>query len=645
MKALAKLFTALVLLAFAVASCAPTNQTTEMTTNAVKPVGNNPTSADEAAISNLITTMFSATDARQWDQVENVFADEVIVDYSDLGSERATKSPDDIVDGWQAVLPGFERTIHQPHNYAIWIAGDRATATYDALALHYLEGQEWTVFAGYDSEFIKQNGEWKINKVVLSLYDQKGNKQLAQQAMKKAKDGATPRPSAGNANTRRVDEWFAALDRGDVDGYLSYIDQNGVQRMPLAPENFPKAVSGTAELRKQYAPVHDFASQNYDRTIYPTSNPNIVLVKFTGNINVDGTNEYNNSYISKVDFNDAGKILEYTEFFNPQILISGFPGLKPLHYSVHEAGASPSSGVELREIEFMSEGDRLVGHLFLPPNFNANQQYPSVIVTGSWTSVKEQMPDEYASLLAKDGFVAMTFDFRGFGESEGLPRGYEDYNRKIKDIRNAATYLLGQNFTNQDMSGLGVCASSGYMAHAVAQDDRFTKLTLIAPWLHNAKMTEELYASRPGGRAALLKMGKDARKAYESTGEIRYDQAVSEINELAAMYVPNGVFPYYLDPAMAAGKHYANVWAVMSWEPWLTFDGISAAKDIDVPVHIVHSESGAVPQGAKDFIELLPNEPEVLWLNDYNQQDLYFVPEAVQPAMSSTSAWLRKKAG
>ena len=27
------------------------------------------------------------------------------------------------------------------------------------------------------------------------------------------------------------------------------------------------------------------------------------------------------------------------------------------------------------------------------------------------------------------------------------------------------------------------------------------------------------------------------------------------------MYVPGGVFPYYFDPGMAAGPHYANRWA------------------------------------------------------------------------------------
>jgi predicted alpha/beta hydrolase len=46
---------------------------------------------------------------------------------------------------------------------------------------------------------------------------------------------------------------------------------------------------------------------------------------------------------------------------------------------------------------------------------------PTVAVTGSWLTVKEQMPDRYARALAQRGFTAVTFDFSGFGISPGTP--------------------------------------------------------------------------------------------------------------------------------------------------------------------------------------------------------------------------------
>ena len=598
---------------------------------------------DVDRIASTIQHLFAATDARDWTLVETLFADSVHMDYSGLGAGAQVQSPQEITAGWRSLLPGFERTVHNPHKLAIWVAGERATATYDAIAVHYLDGEEWTVFAGYDTELVREGGDWKIARTRLSLYEQTGDESLPARATERVKAGEERAPTAESPNAATVRTFFDRLEAGDLEGFLDLFAEDGKQIMPLAPEGFPTELVGKEALRKQYGPVTGFASQSYPVEVIPTYDPQVVLAKYAGRITVEPGKEYNNAYVGLWAFDEEGKISSFTEYFNPGILVNGFPGQAPQHYSVHAAGASPAeSGVRMRTVNFDSEGDRLAGHLFLPPGFDSSKQYPAVVVTGSWTSVKEQMPDAYASLLAKDGFVTLTFDFRGWGESEGSPRQYESYERKITDIRNAATYLLAHANTSDELAGLGVCASAGYMAHAVAQDDRFRKLTLIAPWLHTPEMTYALYDSRPdGGRDGLLELGRQARERFESDGTVRYDQAVSELNPMAAMYVPEGAFPYYLDPALGAGPHYANRWAVMSWEPWLTFDGISAARDIDVPVHIVHSEQGAVPQGAKDFIAGLPNTPEVVWLNDYNQMELYYLPEAVEVALGRTAGWLR----
>jgi fermentation-respiration switch protein FrsA (DUF1100 family) len=48
-----------------------------------------------------------------------------------------------------------------------------------------------------------------------------------------------------------------------------------------------------------------------------------------------------------------------------------------------------------------------------------------VIVEGSFTSVKEQMPGTYAQKFADEGFVALAFDYARYGESAGEPRQLE----------------------------------------------------------------------------------------------------------------------------------------------------------------------------------------------------------------------------
>ena len=49
------------------------------------------------------------------------------------------------------------------------------------------------------------------------------------------------------------------------------------------------------------------------------------------------------------------------------------------------------------------------------------------------------MPASQAPALAHAGFAALTFDFRGCGESEGEPREVESPRAKADDIEAAAT--------------------------------------------------------------------------------------------------------------------------------------------------------------------------------------------------------------
>ncbi len=596
---------------------------------------------DQEQIQQLITSFFGEVDNRNWNKVETKMTDSVYTDYTALGGDAGFKTPSEILTGWQAMLPGFERTIHQIHNEAIWVAGNRATATLDAIATHYLNQDEWTVFVGYDTEFIQENGSWRLARIDLSLYDQSGNDKLPAQAMENVKTGYIPAfAKANQATIQPVEKFFKALEARNLENILATLNEDVVQEMPLSPNNFPKQLKGVDAMRNQYTDVMDY-TQSYEREYLSTNDPNTVLVKYNGAVTTGEGKPYNNSYVGIFTV-ENGKISSFVEYFNPNILLNGWPGLQPETYSVHQTGAKTDSGVSLQEVTFNSQGVLLRGHLFLPPNFDTNKKYPSAIVTGSWTSIKEQMPDEYASVMAKDGFITLTFDFTGFGESEGEPRQVEDYNLKIEDIKAAVDYLeTHPNVDMNELSALGVCASSGYMTYATAQDDRIKKLVLVAPWLHNPEIARMIYDMRPGGTDGLLEASRKAKRKYAETGEMDYVLAASELDPLSAMFVPHGAFDYYLSPAKAAGPKYDNRFAVSSWEPWLTFDGISAGKEITQPVFIVHSESGAVPQGAKHFYGHLKGEKNIVWLNEFNQQQLYFEEEAVNAAMGKVVNYLK----
>jgi hypothetical protein len=54
----------------------------------------------------------------------------------------------------------------------------------------------------------------------------------------------------------------------------------------------------------------------------------------------------------------------------------------------------------------------LTGQLFRNTD-RLDVRQPAVIVTGSWLTVKEQMPETYALRLVERGYTVFTFDFTG----------------------------------------------------------------------------------------------------------------------------------------------------------------------------------------------------------------------------------------
>lgn len=286
-------------------------------------------------------------------------------------------------------------------------------------------------------------------------------------------------------------------------------------------------------------------------------------------------------------------------------------------------------------LRFDSHGDTLVGDLFRPAEPGADPA-PVVVVTGSWTTTKEQQANFYARRLAAQGIAAFTFDFRGFGQSAGTPRDWEHPQRKADDIRAAVDFVSALDIVDPARIGaLGVCASSGYQALNAARDDRVRTLGMIAPWLHNQDLVAPYYDG-PEGVARRIELSRAAQATFDATGEVEYMAAISETDPTAAMVGP---FDYYLDPARGAIPEWDARLAVMSWEPWLTFAPITVAPEITIPVQMVHSHDGAVPDGAAAFYDGLAGPKDIVW-TEGAQLDFYDQPAQVAVATPAIVAHL-----
>jgi uncharacterized protein len=294
----------------------------------------------------------------------------------------------------------------------------------------------------------------------------------------------------------------------------------------------------------------------------------------------------------------------------------------------------------INRVTFQSEGETLVGNLYLPTNYKPGDKLPTVIVTGAWMTIKEQMPGVYAQKLADQGFAALAFDFRSWGESSGKLRNFESPTVKIADIKNAVSFLQTVDAVDANrIAGLGICASAGYMAVATAEDDRIKSLITVAPWIHDPQIVETVY----GGTSAvqsLIATGRAAAEKFNQTGIADYVLATSKTDKTAVMY---GDIDYYQNPQRGAIARWSNQFAVASWAEWLTFNPMPVAQRIKVPTLFIHSEKAAIPDGARQFFAAIPVQNKQMdWLPNRTQFDFYDQEQTVNESVTLITDHLKE---
>ena len=122
-------------------------------------------------------------------------------------------------------------------------------------------------------------------------------------------------------------------------------------------------------------------------------------------------------------------------------------------------------------ISYYSDGLKLSGILSTPDN-SQGTHFPGVVLVPGFMSTADAFFPGFADELNKGGFVSLTMDFRGFGESEGV-RGEVIPYLQIYDASNAISYLQSRPEVNPDkIAILGVSLGGGEVAYIAARDRR-----------------------------------------------------------------------------------------------------------------------------------------------------------------------------
>ncbi len=202
-----------------------------------------------------------------------------------------------------------------------------------------------------------------------------------------------------------------------------------------------------------------------------------------------------------------------------------------------EANAyKPPEDIAFRKAIVMSEGSQITAELFTP-RANEGQPLPTIIMCHGWGGTAPQLrPD--AVVFARAGYFVVTFDYRGWGASEGpvvltehTRRGKpgEPFTALVKEIRevvdplaqttdlqNVIHWIQGEPQCDKQRIGLwGSSYSGGHVVYAAARDPRIKATVSQVPALDSRwvvqgegrKLTEEEATQRARGEIGFPKPG------------------------------------------------------------------------------------------------------------------------------------------
>lgn len=179
------------------------------------------------------------------------------------------------------------------------------------------------------------------------------------------------------------------------------------------------------------------------------------------------------------------------------------------------------------KVVFESAGLKLSGVLELPKDYITGQKRAGIIVIHGFGSNKDGANvKEPAALYAAAGYIALRFDMRSCGESEGEP-GRVICLEQVEDTGNAISYLAGRTDIDPSRIALsGTSAGAAISLYTGGLDARVSAVVSAGGWGNGERKLQGQH-STPEAWATFKEMLEKGREHRARTGKSlmvsRYD--------------------------------------------------------------------------------------------------------------------------
>ena len=284
---------------------------------------------------------------------------------------------------------------------------------------------------------------------------------------------------------------------------------------------------------------------------------------------------------------------------------------------------SGSSTPQRIKSTFSSAGVLCAATLHLPPDYDG-KLLPAILIIHGWGGIQEALTTPFCDVFAQAGFAVMTFDYPGWGDSQGLPRNTINPWQRVRDADAALAYL--KSLPQVDTRKIILWGSSFGGGHTI-------ELAAEHPSLLGAiaqvPMLDGLAAVRAGSLPKTAKIVGSAIKDLVSIGKPVYLPIVGPEGELSTMDrddAYNALIKGISQAGISRTEYYDNRVTASSILGIGFYRPIKKLKNIKIPTLIIGGSRDSVAPFNEESIRKVKNPYISVHVLKANHFEPYFEP-------------------
>jgi fermentation-respiration switch protein FrsA (DUF1100 family) len=288
-----------------------------------------------------------------------------------------------------------------------------------------------------------------------------------------------------------------------------------------------------------------------------------------------------------------------------------------------------------KSVTFYSEGVKLAGDVYYPAALQPGEKRAGIVLCHGYTGVKDLYLPDNARVLTEAGYVALTFDYKGWGGSEGPRSRLAPYSR-VADVQAALTFLSTLPEVDADCLGLyGTSYGGATVVWTGAIDARAKCIVSVvgigngARWMRSVRRPDEWYDLLERSRADRVQRTLDGRSALVDRAEILLpDRQSAELSAAARRQLTGAVNTIPLE----------YVDETVQFNPEWVVDKIAPR-----PVLFVTTDNDRLvpPEESENLYARAGHPKKLVVLKGYGHYEVYAEP-AFSAVMDAAVAWYRE---